>query len=114
MSNCLGFGGKVYKPLPYTSIGVREVAEKPLKNRLKNMDVQAAANSSACSNEGGLSAEEKELKWFEDMVYLSNKYCPHCGQEFKINDKVLELSCGDFIITVHSKCHARALCFGDC
>jgi hypothetical protein len=64
--------------------------------------------------------EEKVLMWAEDLVYLSNKYCPHCGKEFKLGDGVIELSCGEFIITVHSKCHYDIVtswitdCFGDC
>jgi ribosomal protein S27AE len=53
--------------------------------------------------------EEKVLVWGEDLVYLPNKFCPHCGKEFRLDDRVVELSCGDFVIVVHSKCHYEAL-----
>jgi hypothetical protein len=120
MSSCLGFGGKVYKPLPYTSIGVREVSEKTLKKLLKNVDVQAAANSSACSsNEGCVSAEEfgvsvsrKVIKWAEDIADIPNNYCPHCGKEFRYDDEVAEVS-GDLVIVFHYKCFKEVFEEGD-
>jgi mRNA-degrading endonuclease YafQ of YafQ-DinJ toxin-antitoxin module len=120
MSSCLGFGGKVYKPLPYTSIGVGEVSEKTLKTPEKTEDVQAAANSSACSsNEGCVSAEEfgvsvnkKVIKWAEDLVDLPNNYCPHCGKGFWYDDEVAEVS-GDLVIVFHYKCFKEVFEEGD-
>jgi hypothetical protein len=121
MSRCLGFGGKVYKPLPYTSIGVREVSEKTLKNPLKNVDVQEAMNSSAHSlNEGCVSAEEwgievsrKVIKWAEDLALSPNKYCPHCGKMFNYGDEIAEVN-GNLAITFHLECFRKIFEEGDC
>jgi transposase-like protein len=121
MSSCLGFCGKVYKPLPYTSIGVREVSEKTLKTPEKIEDVQEAMNSSAHSlNEGCLRAEEfgvsvnkKMIRWAEDIADIPNNYCPHCGREFRYDDEVAEVS-GDLVIVFHYKCFKEVFEEGDC
>jgi hypothetical protein len=120
MLSCLGFGGKVYKPLPYTSIGVGEVSEKTLKTPKKIEDVQAHTNSSArVGNEGCVSAEEwglevqrKIVKWAEDLDLSPNKYCPHCGKMFNYGDEVAEVS-GDLVIVFHLECFKEVFEEGD-
>jgi len=58
----------------------------------------------------------KRLEWAEDLVYLSNPYCPYCGQRFKLSDEVIEVSTDPvfpiasdpeadrLVITMHLKC----------
>jgi len=63
----------------------------------------------------------KRLEWGEDLVYLSNAFCPFCGQKFELDDKVIEITgqpvfvvTGDpeldgVVITVHYECLLKAV-----
>ena len=63
----------------------------------------------------------KRLEWTEDLVYLSNTYCPFCGYNFRLDDKVVEIStdpvvvvynnkkADKLLIAVHLKCLLKAI-----
>ena len=63
----------------------------------------------------------KRLEWGEDLYYLSNPYCPYCGNKFNFDDEVIEITAapvvkvtGDeeldkLVITVHLKCLLKTL-----
>jgi len=63
----------------------------------------------------------KTLMDAEDLYYISNAYCPLCGEHFKIGDEVIEATAdpivvytGDkeydrLVITIHLKCLFDAL-----